>query len=164
MRTGDRVAVRTGRGIAEQLYELLLDVGRDRVLPPRSFRVHLFPLEPDDVDEQSFGEPVPPHDGGREPAALFGEVEATVTRQLDVPLVLEPGDGLGHGGGRQPEALDETGAERNDAFLLDREDRLEVLLGGVVHLRHALQVTVIGTCVHGLALAKRECQTRLALW
>ena len=66
LRTGDRVAVRAGGGVAEQLHELLLDVGRDRVLPTVGLGVHLLPLEADHVDQQALGEPVPAHDGGRE--------------------------------------------------------------------------------------------------
>ena len=86
LRAGNRVAVRAGRRIAEQLDELLLDVGRDRVLPAVGFAVHLLPLEPDHVDEQALGEPVPAHDRGGEPAALVGEVQAAVAVQLDVAV------------------------------------------------------------------------------
>ena len=42
--------------------ELLLDVGRDRVLPAGRLRVHLLPFEADDVDEQALGEAVAAHD------------------------------------------------------------------------------------------------------
>ena len=38
------------------------------------------------------------------------------------------------------EALDEAGPHGDDAFFLDREDGLEVLLGRVVHLRHDANV------------------------
>ena len=70
LRARDRVAVRARHRVAEQLDELLLDVGRDRVLPPVGLAVHLLPLEPDHVGEQPLGEPVPAHDGRREAAAL----------------------------------------------------------------------------------------------
>ena len=81
--------MRARRRIAEQQHELLLDVGRDRVLPAVGFAVHLLPLEPDDVDEQSLGEPVAAHDGGGEAPALVGEVQAAVAVQLDVAVVAE---------------------------------------------------------------------------
>src|SRR3954468_3772259 len=47
LRTGNRVAVRARRGVAEQHHELLLHVGGDRVLPAVGLRVDLLPLEPD---------------------------------------------------------------------------------------------------------------------
>ena len=75
-RPGDRVAVRAGRGVAEQRDELLLDVGRDRVLPAVGLLVDLLPLEPDDVDEQPLGEPVAADDGDGDLAALRREPEA----------------------------------------------------------------------------------------
>jgi hypothetical protein len=120
----------------EQQHELLLDVGRDRVLPPVGFAVHLLPLEPDDIDEESFGEAMSADDGRGEAPALVGEVQAPVAMQLDVAVVGEPSDRLGDGRGRQAEPLDEPGSHRHDALFLDREDRLEVLLGRVVHLGH----------------------------
>ena len=112
LRAGDRVAVRAGGRVAEQQDELLLDVGRDRVLPAVGLAVHLLPLEPDHVDEQAFGEPVAPHDRGRHLAALVGEAQAAIVEQLGVAVVDEPVHRLRHRGGRQPEALDQTGADR----------------------------------------------------
>ena len=105
--------------------------------------MHLLPLEPDDVDEQALGEAVPPHDRGREATALVGQVEAAVAVQLDVAVVAQPADRLGHGRGRQPQPLDQAGTHRHDTFLLDGEDRLEVLLGRVVHLSHRLRLEKI---------------------
>ena len=50
--------------------ELLLDVGRDRVLPAVGLLVDLLPLEPDHVDEQPLGEAVAAHDRVGDLAAL----------------------------------------------------------------------------------------------
>ena len=131
------------------------------MLPPVGLAVHLLPLEPDHVDEQSFGEPVPAHDGGREPPALVGEVQAAVAVQLDVSVIAEPADRLRHRRGRQAEAFDEAGPHRHDALFLDGEDRLEVLLGRVVHLGHALRLrkmrsAMLSVDVIGLAV-RRYC-------
>ena len=76
--------MRAGHRVAEQLDELLLDVRRDRVLPAVRLAVDLLPLEPDDVDEQPLGEPVPADDRGREPAALRRELDAVVVGELGV--------------------------------------------------------------------------------
>ena len=57
--------------------------------------------------------------------------------QLGVAVVDEAVDRLRDRGGRQPEPLDEAGADRDRALLLDLEDGFEVLLGGVVPLGHA---------------------------
>ena len=109
---GDRVAVRARRGVAEEQHELLLDVGRDRVLPAVGLLVDLLPLEPDDVDEQALGEPVPAHDRRRDLATLLGEAEGAVVEQLGVAVVDETVHGLRHRGGREAEALDQAGPDR----------------------------------------------------
>ena len=137
-RAGDRVAVRAGGRVAEQQDELLLDVGRDGVLPAVGLLVDLLPLEPDDVDEEPLGEAVAPHDRGRHLAALVGEAEAAVVEQLGVAVVDEAVHRLRHRGRREPEPLHQPGPDRDDALLLDLEDGFEVLLGGVVPLGHVL--------------------------
>ncbi len=134
--SGDGVAVRAGRGIPEQLYELLLDVGGDRVLPPGGLGVDLLPFETDDVDEEALGQAVAAHDGGGQAAALGREAQTAVVVELDEALGDEASDRLGDGGGRDPEPLHEPGPHRDDALLLEGEDRLEVLLGRVVQLGH----------------------------
>ena len=126
----------TGGRVTEQLDELLLDLGRDRVLPAVGLLVGLLPLEPDHVDQEALGEAVPAHDRHRELAALLGEAEGAVAEELGVALLDQTVHLLRDRGRREPEPLDEPGADRDDAFLLDLEDRLEVLLGGVVHLGH----------------------------
>ncbi len=106
------------------------------MLPPRGLAVHLLPLEADDVGQQPLGQPVPTHDRRREVAALVGEVQAAIARELDEALTGQPPDRLGDGRRRESEPLDQPGPHRHDAFFLEREDRLEVLLGRVVQLGH----------------------------
>src|SRR6185437_1708466 len=98
------------------------------------------PFEPDHVDEQAFGQTMAAHDGGRETAALVGEMQAAIAVQLDVAVIAEPADGLRHRSRREPQSLDQAGAHRHDAFFLDGEDRLEVFLGRVVHLGHRPEI------------------------
>ena len=89
-------------------HELLLDVGRDRVLPAVGLLVHLLPFEPDDVDEQALGEAVAAHDRDGDLAALRGEPEGAVVEQLGVAVLDQAVHGLGDRRGREPEALDEA--------------------------------------------------------
>ena len=160
----DRVAVRARGRVAEQLDELLLDVGRDRVLPAVGLAVDLLPLEADDVDEEALGEPVAAHDGRGEVAALLGEPQAAVVHELGVATADEAVDLLRDRRGGDLQPLDEPGPDGGDALLLELEDRLEVLLGGIVHLGHGgLSVPLLGLalsgpeCQHGLALRQTEC-------
>ena len=134
--------MRARHRVAEQLDELLLDVRGDRVLPAVRLAVHLLPLEPDHVDEQTLREPVPAHDRGREPAALGRELDGVVLAQLGVAGVAQPVDRLRDRGGRDAEPLDQARAQRRRALFLDLEDRLEVFLGRVMHLGHGAQVTL----------------------
>ena len=128
--------MRTGGRVAKQQDELGFHVGRDRVLPAVSFAVHLFPFEADHVDEQAFGEAVAPHDRDRHLATLRREAQRAVVEELGVTVFDEPVHRLGDGRCRQPEALDQTGADGHGSFFLDFEDRFEVLLGCVVELGH----------------------------
>jgi hypothetical protein len=128
--------VGAGRGIAEEDDELLLDVGGDRVLPAGGLLVDLLPLEPDHVDEQSLGEAVTPHHRGGELPTLRGEAQRSVVEQFGVAGVDQAVHGLGDARGRHPESLHEPGPDGQHALLLEFEDRLEVLLGGVVQFGH----------------------------
>jgi hypothetical protein len=62
-RAGDRVAVRAGARVAELLDQLGLDVGGDDAVVPGRLVVHLPPLEPDEVGEHPFHQPVAAHGG-----------------------------------------------------------------------------------------------------
>ena len=61
VRARDRVAVRAGGGVAQQLDQAGLDVVGDHVLPAPRLAVHLVPLEPDDVDQEALGQAVLAH-------------------------------------------------------------------------------------------------------
>ena len=126
----------------------------------------LLPFESDDIDEETLGEPVAPDHRGRKRAALFGEAERPVVHELGVAAVDQPVDLLRHRRRRDAEAFDEPSTDRDDAFFLEFEDGLEVLLGRIVHLRHGATITLAGRGsfpVHQLALGHRECQHGLAL-
>ena len=104
--------MRAGGRVAEQLHELLFDVGRDRVLPAVGFAMDLLPLQADDVDEESLRQAVPANDRDREASAALGEPQRAVVEELGVALVDEPVHLLGDRSGREAEPLDEAGPDR----------------------------------------------------
>ena len=106
------------------------------MLPAVGLPVHLLPLEADHVDEEPLGEPVPAHDRGRERTSGVGEAKRAVVEQLGVALLDQPADLLRHRGRRQAQPFHEPCPDRGDALLLDLEDRLQVLLGCIVHFGH----------------------------
>src|SRR5439155_22914009 len=59
-----------------------------------------------------------------------------VLEELGVAVIDATVHGFRHRRGRHAQALDEPGADRQRAFLLELEDGLEVLLGGVMPLGH----------------------------
>ena len=73
-------------------------------------------------------------------SALVGEVQAAVAVELDEAVVAQAPDRLGDRGRGEPEPFHEPGPHRHHALFLDGEDRLEVLLGRVVHLGHPLRL------------------------
>jgi hypothetical protein len=79
---------------------------------------------------------VPPHDRRGEAAAAISQVQAAVRVQFDEALFFEPFDRLRHRRRRQAEPFDDARSQRDDAFFFEREDRLDVVLGCVVQLRH----------------------------
>ncbi len=93
-RTGDRVAVRAGGGLAEHPVEGLFDLGGDDVLPLARLLVGVGPREAEHVGEEALGEAVAAHDGGGELEAVLGEADGLV--DLDETFVLHPSDHLGH--------------------------------------------------------------------
>ena len=107
------------------------------MLPAVGLLVDLLPFEPDDVDEEALGQAVAAHDGDGNLASLRSEAEGAIVEQLGVAVLDEAVDGLGDRRSRQAESLDQAGANRDDAFFLDFEDGLEILLGCVVVLGHA---------------------------
>ena len=132
-RSGDRIAVRAGRRVAEQLDQPGLDVVGDHVLPAARLPVHLGPLEPDDVDEQPLGQAVLAHDLLRQGPPAVGE-EQPPSFPGHVPVLGEPVQHLGHGRGGAAQALGDAGLNHRDALLAEREHGLEVLLDGRVVL------------------------------
>jgi len=119
--------VGAGRRIAEYRDEARLDLVRDHVLPPPGLDVRSRPGEPDDVDEEALGQPVPAHDARRELGSLLGQCHATA-RAREVAVVREPPDHLGDGLGAVPEPLDKASLDDVHALLDESVDRLEVFL------------------------------------
>ena len=99
--------------------------------------MHVLPVEADDVDEQALGEPVLAHHPGRQRAALVGELQVPVALDGEQPVALHPGHRLAHRRAGLVEPLGDPGAQRDDALLLELEDRAEVHLRGVDEVAHA---------------------------
>src|SRR5215469_7448642 len=128
---GDEVPVRAVHRIAEQLHQPALDLLGYHVLPPAGLDVHLFPGQSDDSDQEALGQPVLAHDPGGQPATGRGQRELTVTRHLQQPVALHPGHRLADRGSALGEPLGDAGAQRDDTFLLEFENRAKVHLGRV---------------------------------
>jgi hypothetical protein len=100
------------------------------VLEALRFFVGLPPREPEDLDEEAFGEAMPANDRVRVALAGLGQMHFFTVVQLDKPLALESMDHLRDRGSGEAEELRET--RRNDVAVLigERVNRLEVLLDG----------------------------------
>jgi hypothetical protein len=92
--------------------------------------VCLPPLEPQNLDEEPFGEAMPADDGVRVTLTRLGQMHFFTVVERDQPFALQPMDHLGDGGRRESEELGET--RRNDVSVLiaKRVNRLEILLDG----------------------------------
>ena len=62
-------------GVTQQANKTFFDVGADHVLPLAGFVVGALPRKPDDVDKETFGQPVATHDPRRKFFAFGGELE-----------------------------------------------------------------------------------------
>ncbi len=123
--------------MAEQGVDAPLDRLGHHVLPAAGLDVHLLPGQPDDVDEETLRQPVLAHDPHGRLAALGGQVEVAVVLDGEQPVPLHPRHGLAHGRPGLAQPLGDAGTQRDDALLLQLEDRPEVHLGGVDEIAHA---------------------------
>ncbi len=130
--------------MTEDLQQPALDRLRHYVFPPASFSVHVLPLQADDIDEQPFGKAVLAHDPSREPAAFVGQLQMPVAFDGEQPVASHPSHGLAHGGPGLVQPLGDPRPQRDDALLLELEDRAQVHLRGVDEVRHAGSPPVTG--------------------
>ncbi len=121
----------------EQLDQAALDVLGDHVLPPAGLGVHQLPVQPDDVGEQPLGEPVLAHHPRGEPQTLVGQLQVAVPLDGEQAVTLHPGHRLADRGPALVQPLGDPRTQRDDALLLQLEDRAEVHLGGVDQVAHA---------------------------
>ena len=91
--------------------------------------------------QQPLGEPVLAHHPGRLRPAVVGQLEVAVALDGEQAVALHPGHGLGHGRTALAEPLGDPGAQRDDALLLELEDRAQVHLGGVDEVAHACRAS-----------------------
>jgi hypothetical protein len=99
--------------------------------------VHLLPFQSDDVNEQSFGKPMLPHDRDRQFAAVLGEFEVPVVSDDHQSVAFHARHRLAHGGAALLQTLRYAGAQRYDTLLLELEDGAQVHLGSVDEIVHA---------------------------
>src|SRR5690606_9892865 len=107
------------------------DLEAHHVLPAAGLLVDVGVVQPDHVQQVPFGEAMLAHDVGDDLGALGGEADAPLVVEVEQPVALHPGDGLGDRGSGVPEPLGDAGAHRGDAGLVELEHRLQVHLGGV---------------------------------
>jgi hypothetical protein len=138
----DGVAEGVGGDVVENVGEALLDLLAHDVLPAAGLVVDESALDADDVQQQSFSEPVLADHVGGTPAALIGELQGAVLGNLDETITLHARHRLGHRGTRVVETLDDAGTQRGNAVLLKLIHGLEVHLGGVDQLGHG-----VGSCL-----------------
>jgi len=110
-RARDRIAVRAGAGVVEEVDDATLDLVVDELLPLGGHRVHLPPGDADDVAEQSRGQSVPAHPPERLVAPGIRELHEVVAC------------------GRDP-CSSEGADRRRDVVLGVREPTLELVAGG----------------------------------
>lgn len=98
--------------------------------------MHQLPVEPDDVDQQPLDQAVLAHDAHGQQPALLGQLEVTVFVDVQQAVAFHAGDGLADGGTGLVQPLGDARAERDDAFLFELEDRLEVHLCRIDEVAH----------------------------
>ena len=97
------------------------------MFPAAGLVVHQVPGQPDHVDEEALGEPVLAQHRLRHSLALLGEGDRP-SRTLDVAIRGQPVEHFGDRRRRPPEPLGDTGLNGRRSLLVQRLDRLEVLL------------------------------------
>ena len=126
--TGNRVAVRVDRRVAELRGDQLLELLRKRVLEHLGLGVHLVPGHAEALDEEQLDEPVVPDHLERDTPPALGETDAAVALVLDEAqsgqLAQHPRDG----GGADLEQRGEVGRGRGAVAGLEGVDRLRVVL------------------------------------
>ncbi len=137
---GDRVAVRAGGGVAEQLDEAALDLVGDHLLPPDRLLVGAVPGEPEDPDQEVLDQPVAADQAlGQAPAGL-GERQAPPLVH-DEPVADQPLHGLRGRGGGHAQPLRQTGLDEGDTLLAHLIQGLEVRRRGVLRRDHGPKAT-----------------------
>lgn len=129
----DRIAVRIGRGMAEESVEAVEDFVRDGVFELLGFGVDGAPVHLEDVDEEGFDEAVFAEDIEGDAAALRSEAHALARAMLDVAGIGKGFDHRGDGAGNDGERFGEGahGDEAVGAVALGKQQHvLEVIFNG----------------------------------
>jgi len=121
----------------QEFHDAALDRLAHHMLPAARLGVHLLPFEPDDVDEQAFGEAVLAHHPRRQPAALLRQLQMPVARDLKQAVSLHARHRLAHRRAALFEPLRDAGAHGHHTLLFQFEDGAEIHLRGVDQSGHA---------------------------
>ena len=106
--------------------------------------MHVFPRDPDDLDEQALGEAVLAHDAGGHQATRFRQLEVAVALDGHQAVTLHAGHRLRHSGAGLAQPLGDARAQRDDVLLFELEDRPEVHLRGVDEVAHGAASLWVG--------------------
>ena len=126
--TGDRVAVRVDRRVAELGGDQLLELLGQRVLEHLGLGVHLVPGHPEALDEEQLDEPVVADHLERDAPPAFGQAYAAIPLVLDEPELRELAQHPRDRGGADLEQGREAGRRGGAVARLERVDRLRVVL------------------------------------
>jgi len=127
--------VRTGRRVAEHGEDAFLNARRDGVLEPVRLLVHVRPLEAEDVDQQTFREPVSAHHRLRGGVALTREANFLLRADRDQAVALHTVESRGNGGRSDAQRFDEargTDGTTLTAKCVDVEEVVLDCLGGLL--------------------------------
>ena len=126
---GDRVTVGIVSGVSELARDHLLELLGEDVLQDLGLLVHAVPRDPQALNEVQLEQPVMAHHLERDPSAGVGQRHAVVGLVLDESELAEALDHPRGGGGGDRQPLGErVGADGLLVALLERVDRLGVVL------------------------------------
>lgn len=133
---GNRVSIWGGSGVVEQSENTLFHAVAHDVLPPAGLVVDEFPVEPNDIGQETLGEAVLTHDPHRLGLALMSELKVTVTAHHKQSVSFHACDRLRNRWTRVPQPLCDTCAKGDDAFFRKLVDGPQVHFSGVDQIAH----------------------------
>ena len=145
VRTGDRITVRIGPGIAEEGIDAIDEQIRGGVFEGLGLVMDFVPPVAQRLDEERLDQPVPSHHRQGDGLAPGGQHRRAIGHPFDQLELVESFEHLGDIGLRRSEPIRELGGgHRVPAPFLGRPDGLEVILADLGHF----------TCTHGFSIPR----------